>query len=168
MNLSRRPIQTLSSEAGVHGVVIVSGLIVIVNETSDSAGEVLVKIVGTVVVLWAAHIYASTVAKMATLSESGTSVSDAMPQSLRYALNHSWGVLVAALVPGLVLLAGVLGLLSHHIAIWGALWGDVAVLGIIGFFGVSRWTNRLELRALAAAATASLGIALIALKVFVH
>ena len=66
------------------------------------------------------------------------------------------------------LLLGVVGLLTHHNAIWGALWADVVLLGLIGFLGVSRWTDRLEIQALAGLATALLGIVLIALKAFVH
>ena len=168
VNLSKGPIQTLISEAGVHGVVMVSGLIVIVNETSDSAGEILIKIVATVVVLWAAHIYAGTVAKMATLAEGDASAHENLPRAISYAIDHSWGVLLAALIPAMVLLLGVIGLLTHHNAIWGALWADVALLGVIGFLGVSRWTDRLEMRALAGVGTALLGIVLIALKALVH
>lgn len=91
-----------------------------------------------------------------------------LPQAFRYALNHSWGLLLVAVVPALVLLFGVVGLVTHHDAIWGALWADVLLLGVMGFIGVSRWTKRLEIRALAGLSTALLGVLLIALKAFVH
>jgi len=161
-------LKTLVSESAVHGVVMVSGLIVIVNETSDAAGEVLVKIVATVLVLWAAHVYAGTLAHMAGGEGEDAHTREYLPQAFRYALNHSWGLLLVAVVPALVLLFGVVGLVTHHDAIWGALWADVLLLGVMGFIGVSRWTKRLEIRALAGLSTALLGVLLIALKAFVH
>ena len=53
----------LLSEEGVYGVILVSGIIVATNVASDSSWHVFTVVISTVIVFWAAHVYAGTVAQ---------------------------------------------------------------------------------------------------------
>ena len=158
----------LVTESAVYGVILVAGLVVIVANTAEASWDVLVKVLATVVVFWAAHLYAGTVAHLGDDHEQEIPVRDRLAAAARHSLDHSWGMLVAALVPVSVLLLGVANALDDQAAIWGTLWVAVAVLGVLGYFKVAVWTPRLSLRLASASIPSLLGLVLIALKVFVH
>jgi hypothetical protein len=160
-----RGLRALASESAVYGVVLVSGMVALVTDTNHASGEVLLKIISTVLVFWAAHVYAGVVAyPHDQASASGVTWAAA----LRASISHSWGMLVAALIPAAVLLLGVLGVLNDGDAIWASLWVDVALLALIGYFGVATWSTKLWARLAGGLVTAVLGLVLIALKVLIH
>jgi hypothetical protein len=168
---AKRPfaLATLASESAVYGVVLVSGLMVIVANQSDAeAGEVLLKVVGTSVVFWLAHVYAGAVADLGHDHGEDDPRRPRLVRALRHSIEHSWGLLVAAVVPAVILGLGVVGLIRPEAAIWGTLWVDVTILAFLGYWGVSRWEGRWWARVLGAAATALLGVALILLKALIH
>lgn len=164
-----RVVKEFTSESAVHGVVLISGLLVIVANTPDAGSKsVLVKVIATAFVFWLAHIYAGTVSHLGDHHEEPSPSSVRLSRALRYSLSHSWGMLSAALVPAAILGLGAMGLLSHNDAVWATLWADVALLAVLGFLGVSAWSPKLWVRLTAGAATALIGIALILLKARIH
>lgn len=162
-------IQRLLSESAIYGVVTISGLLVIVAGQSESATtEALVKVVATVFVFWLAHVYAGTVAHLGDSHDAGALSSTRLGKALRHSLAHSGGMLLVTLVPIVMLTLGVFGLVSHEVAIWGTLWLDVALLAVLGYFGVAGWTPKLWPRLVGALITAALGVLLILLKAWIH
>jgi hypothetical protein len=165
----RLGLKDLGSESAVHGVVLISGLLVIVAGQPDAAApDVLAKVVATAAVFWLAHVYSGAVAHLGDHHEEEHPSSVRLSRAVVYSLNHSWGMLAATLVPIVILGLGVIGLLSYEQAIWGTLWADVAILAILGFVGVSTWTRSIVPRLVGALATALLGVGLILLKAMIH
>lgn len=52
----------LATEEGVYGVILVAGMIVVSGSHELDAWSVFITVVSTVLVFWAAHVYAGTVA----------------------------------------------------------------------------------------------------------
>ena len=117
-------------------------------------------VVGTVLIFWAAHVYAGTVAHHGF--EDGRIIG--IRESLRGALRRSWGLLVSALIPSSILLLGVTQVVPDSTAIWIALWVCVAVLAVLGYIAFARRGARWHIRLLGAMATAGFGILMILLK----
>jgi hypothetical protein len=165
----RLGLKDLSSESAVHGVVLISGLLVIVAGQPDTAApDVLVKVVATAAVFWLAHVYSGAVAHLGDHHEEDHPSRVRLARAVVYSLNHSWGMLSAALVPIVILGLGVVGVLSYEQAVWGTLWVDVAILAVLGYLGVSTWTRRSLPRIAGGLATALLGVVLIVLKAMIH
>lgn len=162
---TERGLRVLASESAVYGVVLVSGLVVIAADTDYASSKVLIKIASTVLVFWAAHVYAGFVAYP---HQRNAESDPTWTQALRTSLAHSWGMLVAALIPAVVLLLGVVGILDDVDAIWASLWVDVGLLTIIGYLGASTWSTKLWVRLLGGLSTAALGIVLIVMKALTH
>ncbi len=158
----------LATEPAVYGVILVAGLVVIVADTAEASWDVLVKVLATVVVFWAAHLYAGVVAHLGDDHGRDTPVRARLAHAVQHTFEHSWGMLVAALIPASVLLLGVSNAVDDQVAIWGTLWTSVAVLGILGYFKVEPWTSRLWARFVSAGITSLLGLVLIGLKAVVH
>ncbi|HQY98760.1 MAG TPA: hypothetical protein PKV13_00810 [Propionicimonas sp.] len=162
-------LRDLASESAVHGVVLISGLLVIVANQADAASQdALVKVLATTVVFWLAHVYAGAVSHLGDHHEEDYPSGVRLRRAVRYSLDHSWGMLGAALVPAVILSLGAIGLLTHENAIWTTLWVDVAILAVLGYLGVATWTPRLWARLAGAMATALLGVVLILLKALIH
>ncbi|MGC3993081.1 MAG: hypothetical protein QM779_02945 [Propionicimonas sp.] len=158
-----------ASESAVYGVVLVSGLLVIVANQSDAElDEVLLKVLGTSAVFWLAHVYSAAFAELGQDPAPGSAAHPSMLAALGHALRRSWGLLGSAIVPTIILGLGVLGLIAPTLAIWGTLWIDVAILAALGYWSVSRWSSRVVVRLVGAFGTALLGVALIMLKALIH
>lgn len=159
----------LVSEKTVYGVMLISGMLVIVATDSEAATwDALVKVLVTVGVFWLAHVYSSTVAHLGDHPEIEASSQVRLSRAARYAVRHSLGMLGTALVPLVILGLGAAGVLGHTVAVWTTLWLDVVLLAVIGFLGMSGWTEKLWVKLIGAGATALLGVILIVLKAFVH
>lgn len=156
--------RSLLSESAVYGVILVSSLIIVTGEKSDASVEVLLRVLGTVIVFWIAHVFAAFIADIGGSAASG----DSAWSILQHGVQHSMGLLVAALVPLAVIFLGALGILSHDTAVWTALWVDVGLLAFLGFIAVARRTKLWLPRLGGAAGAALLGIAIMALKAFIH
>lgn len=154
----------LATEEGVYGVLLVSGMIVASGSTDFHAWQVFATVVTTVIVFWAAHVYAGTVAHHRVVDNRIVT----LPEAFRYALHRSRGMLVAALIPSAILLLGATEVVRDDIAIWLALWTGVAVLAVLGFVAFRRRGSRLVLCLLGSAATAGFGIVMILLKAALH
>ncbi|AMB59449.1 hypothetical protein [Microterricola viridarii] len=157
--------RSLVSESAVYGVILVSAMVIVTGQKSDASLDVFLKVLGTVLVFWIAHVFAEVVAGYGA-SDGADSVSPG--KLLRHGVQRSWGLLAAALIPLAVILLGTAGVLSDDAAVWTALWIDVVLLGGLGYLAVARRTPRHAPRLLGALLTAALGGAIMLLKVFIH
>ena len=155
--------RVLQSEESVYGLILVSGMIVVSNSLVGTSFNALITVIVTVLVFYAAHIYAGTLARLAA-----TDGAAGFFPSLRASAKHSRGMLVAAVPPLVILLLGVWHVLEDDTAIWIALMVDAGLLAVLGWFAVARWTKKLWPRFLSAFITAAFGMVLVALKAFIH
>lgn len=159
-----RSADSLSTEEGVYGVILVAGMIVVSGSKQSTAAEVLVTVVVTVLVFWAAHVYAGTVSHHGL--EQGRQVT--LGESFFHALRRSLGLLVSSFVPVVLLALGAVHVIDEERAIWLALWSGVAVLAVLGYVAFARRGVSMGWRLLGAAGTAAFGIVLILLKAAIH
>ena len=157
--------RSVLSEEGVYGSIIVSGLIAASGGSEAPVWRTLLFIVITVVVFWAAHVYARAVASHGEPTPDGTPRS--IQESYREAVEGSKGLLAATVAPALVLLLGVFGLIPDNSAKWIALWVSVAVLAIVGYIAYSRKGARWWVRILGAISTASFGLVIVLAKAII-
>lgn len=160
--------RNLSTESAIYGVVLVAGLVMIVGESVETSWEVFAKVCATVVVFWAAHVYAGIVAHLGDELGSAVPLRQRIWSAARVAAAHSWGMLLAAVLPLFVLLLGHGTILDDESAVWGALWLCVMLLGVFGYAKVAAWTTNLWLRLASGGITAALGVVLVVLKASVH
>jgi len=152
------------TEESVYGTVLVSGMIVVSRGYGASSWETFEAVLGTVLVFWIAHVYAGTVAGYHAVEGDETSLRAA----IRRALRRSVGFLTAAIAPSIVLLLGALEAIPDDVAVWVALWLGVAILAVLGYHVAAARGNSWPLRLLSSLATATMGIAMILLKVLIH
>ncbi|MDN3494650.1 hypothetical protein QL996_01805 [Planococcus sp. APC 4015] len=155
--------RVLQSEEAIYGLILVSGMIVVSNSVVGTSANALLTVVVTVLVFFAAHVYAGTLARLAA-----TDGAAGFLPSVRASVMHSLGMLVAAVPPLVILLMGTTRVFPDDSAIWAALIVDALLLGILGWFAVSRWTRRVWPRLASALITAAFGLVLVALKAFIH
>lgn len=158
-----RVARILMSEEAVYGLILVSGMIVVSYTLTGTSLSALTTVVGTVLVFYAAHVYAGTLARLAA-----TDGRAGLGQSARAAARHSLGMLLISLVPIAVLLLGVLEAVDDDVAVWLALGVDTLALGVLGWLAVAKWTTQWWLRLASALTTAAFGGLIILLKAFVH
>ncbi|WP_313811265.1 hypothetical protein [Glutamicibacter sp.] len=152
------------TEAAVYGTILVSGLIALSAVHGESSVIALVTVVVTVLVFWAAHVYAGTVAELGAQGEAHISVGTALRRSLK----HSFGMLTSAAIPVLILLLGTTRLIPDDVANEIALWSGTVILAFLGYVAFLRRGSPIWARALGALTTASFGIVFIILKAWVH
>ncbi|WEK62227.1 MAG: hypothetical protein P0Y60_05585 [Candidatus Microbacterium colombiense] len=156
---------TLATSAeGVYGLVIVAGMIVVSRNLTASSGEALLSVVATLLVFFAAHVYAAAVSWMAEHPERDGGIGAA----IRHGFSESVGLLGLAAVPVVILFLGFTGLLHDGFAVWMALGVDVLLLAIVGWVIAGTRTRRIWSRLGGALVTASFGGILIALKALLH
>lgn len=156
---------TFVTEESVYGVILVSGMIVVAGGPDSNAFAVFWKVVGTVIVFWAAHVYAGTVARHGGLDDE---LELGLGEAFRASLRRSLGLLASALIPSFILLLGATRAVPDQVAIWAALWAGVVVLAVLGWIAFSRrrasWWGRIA----GSLGTAAFGIAMILMKAFIH
>lgn len=153
----------LMSEEAVYGLILVSGMIVVSYTLTGTSLSALITVVTTVIVFFAAHVYAGTLARLAA-----TDGKAGLPDSLRASARHSVGMLLISLIPVTVLLLGVTRAVDDDLAVWTALSVDTAALAVLGWLAVSKWTSSFWLRLSSALVTAAFGGVLVLLKAFLH
>lgn len=149
-----------ATDEGVYGVILVAGMIVASGSLGVGAWAVFLQVVGTVLIFWAAHVYAGTVAHHGF--EDGRIIG--IRESFKAAVRRSWGLLIAALIPSSILLLGVAKIIPDDTAAWVALWTCVAVLAVLGYIAFARRGARWYIRVLGAMGTAAFGFLMILLK----
>ena len=154
------------TEESVYGTVLVSGMIVVAGSYGATSWQVFLSVFGTVVVFWAAHVYAGTIAGHGVSEE--VEGDSSLLTAFRRALRRSVGFLTSALPPSIVLLLGATQAIDDTVAIWTALWLGVIILGVLGFIVFSLRGDSWLVRILGALGTAVFGVAMIVLKALIH
>ena len=155
---------TFATEESVYGVILVSGMIVVAGGHGESSWSVFWTVLITVIVFWAAHVYAGTVARHGLDHEQMIGLREAF----RISFKRSLGLLASALIPSSILLLGATRAIPDAYAIWVALWGGVVVLAVLGWIAFSRRGSSIPIRIAGSLGTAAFGIAMIVLKAFIH
>ncbi len=153
----------LATEQSVYGLILVSGMIVVSNNLVGTSINALVTVAVTLIVFYAAHVYAGTLARLAREGHMAN-----FRTSIVESAHESEGMLVAAVVPLSALMLGVLHVVDDDTAIWIALTLDILILGALGWLAVARWTTRFWPRLASAVVTAVFGGAIALLKSLVH
>jgi len=156
---------TATSPGGVYGLIVVTGMIVVSRNLTGTSGQALITVAATVVVFFAAHVFAVAIGSLAGAEEHGR---HGLVSATRHGVSESIGMLVVSIPPIGLLLLGVAGILRHDDAVWLALAVDAVLLGILGWVIAARRSLRFWVRLSGAALTAAFGGVLILLKAFVH
>lgn len=147
----------------VYGLILYSALIVVLVD-DHSAEETFVVSGVTLIVFWAAHVYAGTIA-----THRGP---DGKPQSMgtafRRTIAHVSSMLYAAVLPAAVLLLSVFGVISKDEAVDDALNLVVLLLAVLGYFSFAQRGSKIWVRILGAIGTGFFGIIILLLNVIVH
>jgi hypothetical protein len=146
----------------IYGTILVLAVLVGgAKAYPDNAGKIAVLVAVTTVVFWLAHVYAHAVARVVA---EGRHVSFA---ELREIARHEASIIEAAIPPIVPLIVGATGLISTRAAVWIAYGLGLGVLVVQGF--VFARVERLGWFGTASVITANLalGLALVALKLFV-
>ena len=158
---ARHVLDAYSGEHGVYGIVLVTALIAVGWE-DDTDLEVLLFVVGTVFVFWLAHIYAAVVASRA--AETPLALRTAVQRGIR----HTYGMLVAMLIPAALLLLAVIDVVEEYTAYYLALGSGIVLLAAIGYANAARNRSRWPWRVGGVLATTGLGALVIVLSIIVH
>ncbi|HET6300613.1 hypothetical protein [Microbacterium sp.] len=152
----------LMTEEAVYGLILVSGMLVISGTNAGTALNALVTVALTVIVFFAAHVFAGALARLA--ASGGRS---GIRASVGSAARQTFGLLFVSIVPLTILLLGTLGVFDDHRAIWLALIANTIILGALGWWAVARWSTHWTARLIGALITASFGGVLVLLKAVV-
>ena len=154
---------TLMTEESIYGLILVSGMILVSGTHNDASWKVLITVIVTVLVFWLAHVYAGTLARFSGKRGGGN-----LNRAIKQAVVKSRGLLLSSILPIAVLSLGAFDLLDDSQAIWGALWANTLVLGVLGWIGVARWSTNVWWRLASALTTALFGGFVIVLKAIAH
>lgn len=149
--------RALNAEA-VYGTVLTVGLISAFSFYASPLPVLIARTVGTVLVFWAAHVYAEIVGNREM----------SWREAVRESLQRSAGLLWALIVPVTCLTAAALVGASVDAAVDISLWGAVVTLAVLGWWAARQRRANTLVRLATAAGTAGMGLALIALKALVH
>jgi hypothetical protein len=147
----------------VYGTIVVLGVLAAGSESATiDAWELDVFMVGTVVVLWIAHVYAHGI---------GQSVSAETPldsHAIRALATREVSIVLAAVGPGIALLLGAVGLIGDETAVWLALAVGTLTLALQGlrYAGATRLSRRGTI--VVVAVNVALGLFIVALKVWIE
>lgn len=156
-------IRTYQTEFAIYGIVLTSALIA-VGWKFDTDWEVFLYTLGTIGVLWLAHLYSGIVATERADGPRAQAIWEAAVNSAR----HSIGMLLAMLLPAVFLLLAAVGVMDEYVAYYIALWVGVVILAVLGYLNSARRGSHWMLRLLSAAATSLLGVGVILLSSIVH
>jgi hypothetical protein len=163
LHITPRVGRILMSEEAIYGLILVSGMIVVSGSSTGTAVDALITVGVTVVVFFAAHVFAGTLGRLAA-----TDGKAGLRASLRAAAHQSGGMLLAAVPPLIILLLGATRVIDDSRALWVALIVNTVLLGGLGWIAVARWSTHWLPRILSAVTTAAFGGVLILLKAVIH
>lgn len=163
LRIPPRVARILISEEAIYGLILVSGMIMVSGTAVGTSMNALITVIVTVIVFFAAHVYAGTLARMAATPDRAH-----LRVSIGAAVRHSLGMLVVSVPPIVVLLLGVTKVFDDEAAIWTALIIDTVALGLLGWFAVSRWVHGFWPRLASALVTAAFGGVIVLLKAVIH
>ena len=151
------------SEEAIYGLILVSGMIVVSGSAASTSLDALITVSVTVIVFFAAHVFAGTLGRLAA-----TDGHAGLRSSLKASLHQSSGMLLASVPPIILLLLGTTELIADSTALWVALIVNTVMLGALGWVAVARWSTHWLWRILSALTTAAFGGILIVLKAIIH
>jgi len=161
LHITPRVGRILMSEEAIYGLILVSGMIVV--SARGTSWEAFVTVLVTVLVFFAAHVFAGTLGRLAA-----TDGHAGLRASLRASARQSGGMLLASVPPLIILLLGATRVLEDATALWVALIINTVMLGALGWIAVARWSTHWLPRILSAVITAAFGGVLILLKAVIH
>jgi hypothetical protein len=160
-NVARRaPVNTARA---IYGQILVTSLVAALSEDpAIAAGYVLLSVIVTMIIFWAAHVYAE------TLSKSLETRRVVRWHDVRVSAAHEWPLVQAAFPTSIVLALGAVGALSRDTAVGLAIGVGVATL-FLGGLAVARASGSSWLASIIGAAiSGSLGLVIVGLKALVH
>ncbi|MFZ8756837.1 hypothetical protein ACO03V_05385 [Microbacterium sp. HMH0099] len=147
------------SAAAIYGLIVFTAFVVIAEDHAEDVWDVLLTALGTLVVFYIAHVFAQA---LTSLGDHG------FRASALSALQHGSAMLFASVPSTLVLVVGgVTGMPVTEATSWCTL-ATFLVLAILGFHAYHRRGADLPKRFVAAAATATLGLLIVALEAVFH
>ena len=161
LHITPRVGRILMSEEAIYGLILVSGMIVV--SAQGTSFEALITVAVTVIVFFAAHVFAGTLGRLAA-----TDGHAGLRASLRASAHQSGGMLLASVPPLIILLLGATRVIDDSSALWAALIVNTVLLGALGWVAVARWSTHWLPRILSAVTTAAFGGVLILLKAIIH
>jgi hypothetical protein len=153
----------LNLAGAVYGQILSTGVVITAAEYDESGtSDILVTVVGTMLVFWAAHAYAEVISRH---------VRRGWPlpwREVRAAMAHEWPIAQSALPAAVALGLGAVGVLSYDASVDLAIgFGVAALFGwglLIGFRQNLGWPATLG----TAAVAGTFGLLLVLLEVLVH
>jgi len=121
----------------------------------------MLSVVATLLVFFAAHAYAATLAAMGHYHLS-------FSNALKRGIAESLGMIVVGIFPVVVLLFGVIGLIRPVDAVWLALLLDMLLLGLLGWIVTATRLKNVWARVGGALVSAGFGALIIVLKALIH
>jgi hypothetical protein len=147
----------------VSGTVLVSVIIAVAAQSRDVV-EVLKVTVVSMLAFWATDVFVQAVVAEGRRPDEPIHLRG----SVRVALHRSKGLLYATFVPLFFLLTGASGLRSGQFAYWAALLAGVIILAAVGWVAFSKRGIPWYAHVLGTAATASLGVLAMILKLLLQ
>ncbi|MGH3010600.1 MAG: hypothetical protein ACRDLZ_02915 [Gaiellaceae bacterium] len=160
MILTRSPERIAGS---VYGTVVVLGVVAAGAESATvDAWELDVLMIGTVIVLWIAHVYAHAIAQSIA---AGTHLDE---QALHELAAREVSIVLAAVGPGIALLLGAVGLMGDENAAWLALAIGTLTLVLQGLRYAKATALRGSQTLIVVAVNVTLALVIVGLKVWVE
>jgi hypothetical protein len=156
--------QRLVTSDAVYGVILYAALIAVVSTSHTHPLEVFLVSFASLVVFWAAHVYAGTIANHGVQDGEETPIR----RAFREAVGHASGMLYAAVLPSIPLILGVAGLLKDDDAVDLSLVVVVVQLGLMGYQSFAQRKSKIVVRIFGAIGTALFGLLMIILNTIVH
>jgi hypothetical protein len=147
--------------AAVYGLIL-TGSILAASGQGERAGEILLFMVMTLGLFWAAHVYAELLGGWATTGQP--------PDRGRWKseMRRQWPMVGVCAIPAIVLVLGIFDLVRDETAVDLALVICTAELGLAGFLAARRGGGGLPASVISAVIAFGFGVALIALKAILH
>lgn len=144
----------------IYGLILYSALVAGVSDENSDATEVLGFSVGTLLIFWAAHVFAKTLA--------GHDADTGLGRAMWEAFAESSGMLYASVLPSVPLFFALPHLLSVDDAVSLSLLIAMVVLGALGYNTLGKRGKHPVLKILGAFGTAFFGFVIIVLNIAVH
>jgi hypothetical protein len=148
----------------VYGLILYSALIGASSDENSSALEVLLVSAASLVIFWGAHVFAGILATHGVKDGAEIGLRPAIGSAFR----HSSGMLYAAILPSVALLAGVFHAITADDAVSIALLVATLVLGVLGFAAFAQRGRPVAIRIFGGIGTALFGLLMIVLNIIVH
>jgi hypothetical protein len=153
-------LKNLITADAVYGLILYSALIAAVSDDDSEALEVLLFSGFTLIIFWAAHVFAGTVA--------GHGGEVQLRTAMWKSFGHSSGMLYASILPSIPLVLAVFHVLTTDDSVAIALLIAMLLLGVLGYKAFASRKSPVVVRILGGIGTALFGFFIILLNIIVH